>query len=62
MNNIINYFICPLKTINKYVVKGYGGVIKVRREGRIKYNIDDNYRQIHSIIIQNFIYIPEAPI
>ena len=62
MNNIINYFICPLKTINNYVVKGYGGVIKVRREGRIKYNIDDNYRQIHSIIIQNFIYITEVPI
>ena len=60
ISNNTNYFIGPLKPINDRIVKGCGGVIKVVGEGTAKYSIEDDYVQIHSIIIHNLNYIPEA--
>ena len=42
--------------------ESYGGVIKVREEDAVKWNIEDDDVQIHSTIIHNVNYVPEAPI
>ena len=62
MNNNANNVIVPLIPINNIVVKGYGGLIKVRGEGTIKYKIEDSNGKIYSVIIKNVKYGPEAPI
>ena len=61
MKNNIYHFIGLIKPINNRVVKVYAGLITVRREGKVKYNIEDNDRQIHSTTIHNTNYMPEAP-
>ena len=62
MINNINNFIVPLKPINNRVMKGYGGVIKVRGEVMVKWNIKYDDGQIHFIIIHNINYVPASPI
>ena len=62
MTNNIHHFIGSLNPIKNRAVKGYGGVIKVRGEGRVKWKIECYDGKIHSIIIQKVNYFPEAPI
>ena len=44
------------------VVKGYGGTIKVRDEGTIKWKVEDYNENIKPIIIQNVKYASESTI
>ena len=60
--NNVNHFIGPLRPINNRVVNVYGGMIKFRREVTLKWNIEDNDRNVHSVIIHNVNYLPESPI
>ena len=62
MANNTNHFIGLLKAINNRGFKSYGGVIKVRGEGAVKWKIEDDDGKIYSIIIHNVNYVPEAPI
>ena len=62
MTENFNDFICPLIPIMNRVVKGYGGTIKVRREGKVIWKIIDDDIKLHSIIIHNVNYITYSPI
>ena len=62
MTKSTNHFIGNIKPISKWVVKDYGVVVRVIIEGTVKWKVEDNYSQIHSIIIHNVNYVCEAAI
>ena len=60
MTKNVNHFILPHRPINNRVVKGYGGLVKVRGDETVKCKIEDDDGKIHSIIIHNVNYLPES--
>ena len=59
MVNSIRHFIGPLKPTKNSMVKGYGGLIKVRGEGKMKWNTEYDSGQIQSMIIHKVNYVLE---
>ena len=57
---IINHFIGLLFPIKNHEVKRYIVMVKVRGEGKIKWDIEDNHGKVHSIIIRKVSYVPKA--
>ena len=62
MNNNDHNFIVYLRPINNRVVKVYVVVINVRGKEILKWKMEDDDGNVHSIIIQNLDCVPEASI
>ena len=60
MTKKVNHFIGSPRPIKNRAVKVYGGIKKVMGEGKIKWKIEYKDGKIHSIIIHNVKYVPEA--